>query len=83
MLVLNLENCQSHSVMGLAMLAEHEEFLAEDACKEAVEELWSGGIKHTENLTYKVSSREETPVFAQIWPVPLHTGSKIPLILRY
>ena len=67
MLVTNLNNCDSHSVMGLALLAEDEQFLAEYACKEAVEEIWSGGLKHSKNLTCKALLALLLPVFGPLF----------------
>ncbi|XP_075264794.1 transient receptor potential cation channel subfamily M member 1-like [Convolutriloba macropyga] len=54
MIVSSLSCCSTHSVLGLAVLAEHEEFIAHSSSQTVLNEIWSGGIRQCDNINMKV-----------------------------
>ena len=54
MLIAQNSLCKTHSVLGLAELANHEEFIAHIDPQRILNEFWSGAIKQEEWMLSKV-----------------------------
>ena len=46
--------CPTHSIFGLAKLADHEDFIAHTSSQGILNEIWSGAIKQADLFSLKV-----------------------------